>query len=401
MGEGRQGAPLTDPSVIRDVQAFLRDEGLDGWLLYEFHGLNPIAAKMLGLGKTTRRGFVLIPDSGDPVALIHAIEASAWRSWPFQRSSYAGWRELDLALERLLDGRRRVAMEVSPGGAVPTLDLVPGGLVASLLESGLEIASSGDLVSRFHSVWTPGQLVDHRRAAEVVARVASEAFERAARAVRDGAPTTEGALSGWIRGALRDAGLVHETDCIVAVGAGAADPHYAPDGEGSTIARGDLLLIDLWGGFPGSVPADQTWMGYLGPALDPRAATVWAAVRDARDAAVTYLREAHAAGRDVRAFEVDDVAREVIRERGFGDYFVHRTGHSIDTSLHGSGPNLDNLETRDDRRLLPGVGFSVEPGIYIPGEIGVRSEINVHWGDHGPEVTPSDVQEEVFLLLED
>ncbi len=402
MGEGhRRAAPLTDPSVIREVQSFLRDEGLDGWLLYEFHGLNPIAAKMLGLGKTTRRGFVLIPDSGDPVALIHAIESSAWRSWPFQRSSYAGWRELDVALERLLEGRRRVAMEVSPGGAVPTLDLVPGGLVASLLESGLEIASSGDLVTRFHSVWTPAQLDDHRRAAEVVARVAREAFVRAARAVRDGKPITEGALSLWIRGALRDAGLVHETDCIVAVGAGAADPHYAPDGEGSTIGRGDLLLIDLWGGFPESVPADQTWMGYLGSALDPRTATVWRAVRDARDAAVAFLREAHASGRDVRAFEVDDVARQVIVARGFGDYFVHRTGHSIDTSLHGSGPNLDNLETRDDRRLLPGVGFSVEPGIYIPGDVGVRSEINVYWGDDGPEVTPSDMQEEVFLLLED
>jgi Xaa-Pro aminopeptidase len=394
-------APLLDEALVRGVQDFLRAEGVDAWLLYEFHGLNPIATRMLGLGKTTRRGFVLIPDSGNPVALTHAIEASAWRSWPYERRSYAGWRELDTELKRLIGDRGRVAMEVSPGGAVPTLDLVPGGLVASLLESGLAIVSSGDLVSRFHSVWSEAQLEDHRRAAEIVASVAEGAFARAAAAVRSGKPTSEGALSSWIRAALRDAGLVHETDCIVAVGAGAADPHYAPDGEGSTIRRGDLLLIDLWGGLHDSVPADQTWMGYLGSTVPHEAQEVWLAVRDARDAAVAFLQEMHAARRDVRGYEVDDVARGVIEDRGFGDFFVHRTGHSIDTALHGSGPNLDNLETRDDRRLLPGVGFSVEPGVYVPGQVGVRSEINVYWGEGGLEVTPSKAQEEIFLLLED
>jgi len=394
-------APLVDPAVVADVQAALGEHGLDAWLLYAFHDVNPIAQRLLGLGHTSRRSFVLVPAEGSPVALIHAIEGSAWRHWPFERRSYTGWRGLEAELETLLEGRSRIAMEVSPGGAVPTLDLVPGGLVGALLERGVTIASSGDLVSRFHSVWTPEQRDDHTRAAEMVAAVAAEAFERAAGAVRAGAPTTEGALSDWIRGALSAQGLVHETDCIVAAGPAAADPHYAPVGDGHEIRRGDLLLIDLWGGFPGSVPADQTWMGYLGRSVPARADEVWRAVRDARDAAVQFLHDRFAEGGEVRGFEVDDVARGVIEARGFGPYFVHRTGHSIDTSLHGSGPNLDHLESRDDRLLLPGVGFSVEPGVYIPGEIGVRSEINVYWGAGGPEVTPARIQDELLLLLDD
>jgi Xaa-Pro aminopeptidase len=199
---------------------------------------------------------------------------------------------------------------------------------------------------------------------------------------------------------MRGKGLTDLPDCVVAVGRTAADPHYAPDGEGETLAKGELLLIDLWASRPESVAADQTWMGMLGASLDARTREIWEAVRDARDAAVAFLRERAAAGEDVRGFEVDDVARGVIRERGYGERFVHRTGHSIDTLLHGSGPNLDNLETRDDRLLIPGVGFSVEPGIYLPGEIGVRSEINVYWTADGPEVTPSEIQRDVFFLLD-
>jgi Xaa-Pro aminopeptidase len=219
--------------------------------------------------------------------------------------------------------------------------------------------------------------------------------------VRAGKPTTEGALSEWIREEMRSKGLVEQMDCIVAIGPKAADPHYAPEGEGEPITRGSVLLIDLWGAFPRSVAADQTWMGFLGSKLDERTQEVWEAVRDARDAALAFLRERAAAGAEVRGLEVDDVARAVIRERGFGDNFVHRTGHSIDTELHGSGPNLDNLETRDDRALVPGVGFSVEPGIYLADELGVRAEVNVYWGPNGPEVTPSEVQRDIFLLLDD
>jgi Xaa-Pro dipeptidase len=392
---------LASEGGVRPVQAALREMELDGWLLYEFHGINPVAVQLLGLGHTTRRGFVLVPRDGEPVALVHAIEASSWRHWPFEMRTYSGWKDLEVELAKLVEGRIRLATEVSPGGAVPNLDYLPAGLASVLLELGVELSSSGDLISRFHSAWTETQLRDHIEASKVVADVARRGFERAADAVREGAPTTEGALSNWIRAELASAGLVDQMDCIVAIGTRAADPHYQPIGAGEVVARGHLLLIDLWGAFEGSVAADQTWMGLLAKKVDPHTQEIWEAVRDARDAALQFLRERFDAGLDVRGFEVDQVARTLIADRGYGDRFVHRTGHSIDTDLHGSGPNLDDLETRDDRILVPGVGFSVEPGIYISDEIGVRAEVNVHWGPEGPRVTPAEVQREIFLLLDD
>ncbi len=394
-------ALLCTKEGVERVAEALRAEGLDGWLLYEFHHINPIPVSLLGLGKTTRRAFVLIPARGEPVALIHAIEASSWRHWPFARRTYSGWRSLEEELAALVDGHRRLAMEVSPGAAVPTLDYVPAGIAGVLLAHGVEIASSGDLVSRFHSVLTERQRVEHRRAAEIVRDVAHRAFRRAADAIRDGEPTTEGALSEWIVAELNRAGLVEQVSCIVAIGPRASDSHYSPVGSGEEITRGDLLLIDLWGAFPDSVPADQTWMAVMDGSVDDRTRAVWEAVRDARDAALGFLRERHAEGAEVRGFEVDDVARAVLAERGYGEYFVHRTGHSIDRDLHGSGPNLDNLESRDDRRLVPGVAFSVEPGVYVPDEIGVRSEVNVYWGEEGVEVTPVEYQRELLVMFDD
>jgi Xaa-Pro aminopeptidase len=386
---------------IRRIQEALGGLELDGWLLYEFRGANPISKAMLGVGKTTRRAYFLIPREGEPVALIHAIEGSAWRHWPWEKRTYSGWREMETKLDELLDEGARLAMEVSPGAAVPTLDYVPAGLTEVLLRSGVELASSGDLISRFHAVWTEQQLADHLEAAEHIRGVAERAFRRAADAIEAGSPTTEGALSDFVRSEIEAGGFTQGVDCIVGVGRTAADPHYAPDGAGETIRRGDVLLIDLWGGRPGSVPADQTWMGIMAPEVDERTQEIWEAVRDARDAAVDFLRERFEGEEAVQGLEVDDVARAVIEARGYGSYFVHRTGHSIDTELHGSGPNLDNLETRDHRVLLPGVGFSIEPGIYMAGDIGVRSEINVYWdADRGPVVTPETIQREIFTLLD-
>lgn len=392
---------LCTPKGVERVQAALREQGLDGWLLYEFHHINPVPVALLGLGKTTRRAFVLIPAEGEPVAMIHAIEASSWRHWPFSRLSYSGWRDMEEKLGELVGGLDRLAMEVSPGAAVPTLDYVPAGIAGLLLEFGVEIASSGDLVSAFHSVLSAAQLDDHRRSAVIVKDTARAAFERAAEAIKSGSPITEGALSSWIVDHLRASGLTEQVSCIVAIGPRASDSHYAPVGDGETIKRGDLLLIDLWGAFEGSVAADQTWMGIMAPEVDDRTQEVWEAVRDARDAALDFLRTRFESGEDVMGLEVDDVSRAVITQRGFGEYFVHRTGHSIDTDLHGSGPNLDNLESRDERKLLPGVAFSVEPGIYIADDIGVRSEVNVYWGAEGPEVTPGEYQTEIFTLLDD
>ncbi len=401
-GSRAERVPLlhTQAGIAR-VQAALAERDLDGWLLFEFRGQNWISAALLGVGDTTRRAWVLIPRTGEPRALVHAIEGSAWRAWPFAVERYSGWREMEERLGLLVAGRKRLALEFSARSAVPTVDTIPAGALELVRALGVEPVSSADLVSTFHSVWSQEQLVDHRRAAEVVAEVGRAALREAADRIRRGSPTTEGALSRWILDRLRAGGVGVEADTHVAVGAGAADPHYSPVGEGAVIQEGQVLLVDLWGRTSTeAVHADQTWMGFLGGSLPDRVGEVWRAVRDARDAAVALLRARHRDQAPVRGFEVDDRARAVIAERGFGPWFVHRTGHSIDTRLHGSGPNLDNLETRDDRLLVPGVGFSVEPGVYLPGEFGVRSEINVHWGERGPEVTPREPQDEIPLLLD-
>ncbi|HSG47684.1 MAG TPA: M24 family metallopeptidase [Longimicrobiales bacterium] len=390
---------LVSPEGVARVQAALAQMELDGWLLYEFRGQNWISAALLGTGWTSRRSYILIPRSGEPRGLIHAIEASSWRHWPWPVERYAGWREMEDKLAALLDGCARVALETSPGAAVPTVDLVPAGTVELVRNAGVEPVSSGDLVSAFFSAWTPDQLVDHRRTAEIIAQVARDAFQEAGRAIREGTPHTEGSLTRWILECMRAGGVTVEPDTHVAVGRTAADPHYAPAGDGETIAAGELLLIDLWGrSGDDRVFADQTWMGVMGTTPPGRSREIWEIVRDARDAGVAFLQERAAAGEAVRGYEVDDVCRQVIADAGFGEYFIHRTGHSMDLKLHGSGPNLDNLETRDDRVLIPGVGFSVEPGIYIPGEVGVRSEINVHFGEDGPEVTPGSAQTDLILV---
>ena len=400
-------APLLDPEAPARVSVLLADvtaphpdqaSGVDGWLLYDFRDQNPLAHALLGLGKTTRRAFVLFRRRGEPVLLRHAIEASAWRGWPWESRSYSGWEELEEALASLLAGMTSVAMEVSSRSAVPTVDRVPSGVVELVRETGVQVVSSGDLVSHFHAAWGEEGLASHRRAALVVRDVAREAFERAAAAIRNGDPLHEADLMTWIQGELEGRGLPVHAGCIVAIGPTASDPHYAPEGQGERIVAGVPLLIDLWGAEPGGIPADQSWMAYLGRTPDARTLEVWNAVRDARDAALSLLREAHEAGRELQGWEVDRAARDLLAQRGLAHGFVHRLGHSIDTELHGSGPNLDDLETRDERRILPGTGFSVEPGVYIPGELGVRSEVNVHWGANGPEVTPADFQTELLLL---
>ncbi len=392
-------ALLIQPDGVTRVQAALAEQGLDGWLLYEFRGQNWISAELLGAGWTTRRTFVLVPREGRPRALIHAIEGSSWRHWPWDAEHYAGWREMETKLASLVDGHHRLAVEFSPGGAVPTVDLVPSGTIELLRGAGVEPVSSGDLVSRFFSAWSPMQLEDHRRTAEVVASVGKGAFQEAARSLREGRPHTEGSLTRWILEGLARGGVVVDADTHVAIGARAADPHYAPEGEGEVLRPGEVLLVDLWGrSSEETVSADQTWMGYLGATAPDRVVDLWTIVRDSRDAGVALLRERADGERPVMGYEVDDACREVIHAHGYGDYFIHRTGHSIDRKLHGSGPNLDNLETRDTRRIIPGVGFSVEPGIYLPGDVGLRSEINVHFSEDGPEVTPRDPQVDLILL---
>jgi Xaa-Pro aminopeptidase len=390
------------PTTLARLQRALADAGLDGWLLYDFQGNNPIAASVIGLeGMVTRRVFVLVPREGVPRALGHAIEQGPWRAWPAEwpRETYSAWRELEARVAELVRGKR-VAMEYSAGDAVPYLDRVPAGVLELVRAAGAaEVVSSGELVTRFHAVWSDAQLASHRRSAEIIDGIAHDAFALAGDRARTPRPATEHELVQWILEQFGRAGLSTDHGPSVCAGANSANPHYEPSAERPReILEGDVLLIDLWATEAGGVYADQTWMATVG-APSQRGLEVWTAVRDARDAAIRLVRDAARERRPLRGADVDDAARRVIAERGFGDRFIHRTGHSIDPrSLHGSGPHLDNLETREERVLLPGIGFSIEPGIYLPGEFGMRSEVNVFLADGDAVVTPERIQTDLIVL---
>lgn len=381
-----------------DLREALADAGADGWLLYDFHRLNPVADRVLGLGPglRTRRLFVLLPAEGEPVAVVHRIELQPLEHFPGRIVPYSRWQELHAGLGALVKGRT-LAMEISPGDAVPYLDRVPHGVVELLRGLGATVVPSGPLVSRFAARWSPREMEDHRAAAEILAAVARAELGRAVREAESG--LTETALQARVVAAVEANGLVFNEPPIVAFGPNSANPHYEPrPGQDAALRRDQVVLLDLWAGRSRStVFADQTWMGFAGPRPPGRVAEVWHVVRQARDAAVAAVQEAAGRGRPIAGFEADRAARRVVETAGFGEAFVHRTGHSIDRDLHGSGPHLDDFETHDDRQLVPGVGFSVEPGIYLPGDFGVRSEVNVFWGPHGPEVTPAEVQSELIL----
>ncbi|HEY9229483.1 MAG TPA: Xaa-Pro peptidase family protein, partial [Gemmatimonadaceae bacterium] len=383
---------MLTPETLPEVQRALADAGVDGWLLYDFRGLNPIAAGLLRLeGMTSRRAFALIPTRGTPVALTHAIEQGPWRHWPdaWTKEIYSSWKSLESFLAKHLAGKR-VAMEYSAGDAVPYLDRVPAGVLEMVREAGATVVSSGELVSRFYATWNADHIASHLRAAEIIAQIAQDAFRVAAERSRSSEPITEHELMGWIQKKFRDAGLWTDHGPNVSAGANAANPHYEPSPDKPRVIRdGEIVLIDLWAKEPETgVWADQTWMASLGnPSV--QALEIWDAVRDARDAAIELVESRAKAGEPIKGADVDDAARRVIEARGYGQYFTHRTGHSIDPrELHGSGPHLDNLETREERMLVPGVGFSIEPGIYIPGKIGMRTEVNVYMVPGEAVVTP-------------
>jgi Xaa-Pro dipeptidase len=379
-----------------ELNEALAEAGADAWLIFEFHGLNPVARRLLPLsGLNTRRLFVLLPAEGEPVAVAHRIELQSLAGFPGRVLPYARWEELHAALGSIVAGRR-LAMEVSPEDAVPYLDRVPAGVVELIRRLGGTVVPSGALVSRFASRWTEAELADHREAAEILAAVARGELARAVREAGSGLRET--GLQRRVIAAAEARGLAFDTPPIAAFGPNSANPHYEPrEGSDAALEPGQVVLLDLWAGRRlDTVFADQTWMGFAGARAPAKVNRVWDTVREARDAAIARVREATRAGRRIAGFEADRAARAVIEAAGFGGAFVHRTGHSIDRDLHGSGPHLDDYETHDDRQLLPGVGFSVEPGIYLPGEFGIRSEVNVHLGAGGPEVTPREPQRELI-----
>ena len=393
---------MLNPTTLPAIQSALRELDLDGWLLFDFHGVNPIASGVLRLeGMLTRRVFALVPRDGAPTAISHAIEQAPWKHWPkeWPRERYSSWRSLEQHLSKLVNGKR-VAMEYSPGDAVPYLDRIPAGVLELVKSAGAKVVSSGELVTRFYAAWSTAHVESHNRAAIAIAQIARDAITVAGKRARGGAPLAEHELQRWIMDRFAEAKLFADHGPIVAAGANAANPHYEPSASSPRqIQRGDILLIDLWAReqTETGVYADQTWMASLGKPSE-RALEVWTAVRDARDAAIALIEERVSKGSPLRGGEVDDAARNVIQSRGFGEYFTHRTGHSIDPrDLHGSGPHIDNLETREERALIPGVAFSIEPGIYVAGEIGMRTEVNVYLQAGRAVVTPEKYQRELII----
>jgi Xaa-Pro aminopeptidase len=386
--------------IDRDaLRAGLESAGADGWLLFDFHGLNPVAGRVLGLtGMSTRRLFALFPKEGEPVAVAHRIELQSFAKFPGTVLPYSRWEELHEALRSIVAGRT-LAMEISPDDAVPYLDRVPFGVVELLTRLGARIVPSGPLVTAFAARWSAEEAEAHRSHAETLAEIARTALTLAVR--EGGTGLTETALQRRVVDAIHAHGLVFDHPPIVAFGANAANPHYEPGaGADAALEPNQVVLLDLWAGSAlGTVFADQTWMGFSGEHPPDRVLRVWDTVRAAREAACHYIQERVRASAPVAGFEGDRAARGVIEAAGFGAYFVHRTGHSIDRDLHGSGPHLDDYETHDERLLVPGVGFSVEPGIYLPGEFGMRSEVNMYWGDAGPVVTPGEPQTSLITPL--
>jgi Xaa-Pro aminopeptidase len=388
---------------VAAIQKALRVDGLDGWLLYDFHGSNPIAARLAGQTNgahmATRRWYYLIPAQGEPRALVHAIERHNLDRLPGEKIVYAGREQLDAGLTALLQGTRRVAMEYSPSCAIPYLSRVDAGTAEAVRSRGVEIRSSGDLVQQFEATWTPTQLASHQAASDALYRIKDRAFDTVARCLRDGTQTTEYDIQQQMVGWFEDEGLVSDSAPQVSVGANAGNPHYLPAARQSQpIASDQIVLLDLWGKRtePGAVFADITWVGYTGSQVPDLCARAFAAVARARDTAVTLVEEAARSGRDVRGWEVDRAARAVLHEAGFGDHILHRTGHSLGESVHGDGVHLDDYETHDDRRILPGTGFTIEPGLYFD-TFGVRSEINMFRGERDATVTGPRQREVVTL----
>jgi Xaa-Pro dipeptidase len=367
------------------IQAALREAGVAGWLFYDHHHRDPIAARILGLDEhahITRRWYYFIPVAGEPRKLVHRIEQGRLDALPGAKAQYSSWQELHLGLEDLLQGQKKIAMQYSPNNDIMYISMVDAGTVELLRAMGKEVVSSADLVSQFEAVLSEEQIASHAVAQRAIDGILEEAWKEIGRRLRSPgqtAPPTEFDIVVWLSEAMRREGLVWENGPDVSVNANTSDSHYEPTAQRSAqIREGDFLLIDIWGRVdkPGSLYYDITWTGVVGREPTAREQLVFETVRNARDAAIAAVQAAFTNNLPIRGFEADDAARSVIRAAGFGELFTHRTGHSIAVELHGSGAHLDNLETHDERRILPNTCFSVEPGIYLP-EFGLRSEVDM------------------------
>lgn len=392
--------------TIEAIQQALHQAGIEGWLFYDFRQSDPLAYRILGLDETrlgTRRWFYFVPADGDPVKIVHAIEREQLDALPGKKLVYLPWQQLHEHLRQTLRPYRTIAMQYSPNNDIPYVSRVDGGTIEFIRSLGVEVVTSANLVQQFEAVWTEAQLQTHCEAAIKMRRIIDEAFAEIARRVTHHLPATEYEIQQFLLRLFERDGLVTDHPPIVAVNANAANPHYSPTRDVSwPIRAGDFVLIDYWARLkdnPDAVYTDYTWTGFVGDRVPERYTRIFNIVREARDAAIRFVRQAVAAGRAIHGWEVDDVSRGVIRAAGYGDHFLHRTGHSIGKEVHGNGVNIDNLETRDDRLIVPHTAFSIEPGIYLEGDFGVRSEVDVYVADRDVIVTAEPIQTAVVPIL--
>ncbi len=390
---------------LEAIQQMLRAQSLDGWLLYDFHGINPIARRVAGIPQDrilSRRWACFIPAQGDPRWLVHAIEWGGLKDIIPEAHTYVRYGEWYDGVREILAGARRVAMEISPGGAIPTVSRVDGGTLDTVRSLGVDVLSSADLIQIAEAVWSPGQMESHRRAVRLLMATKDLAFALIREEVAGGRFPTELDVQQFILQEFRAGDLFTDHPPIVAVNEHAADPHYAPNPrENRPIGPGDVVLIDMWAreNAPEAVYGDITWMGYVGEKPPRPLRDVFEVVRHARDAVVEWADERVRRGEPVHGYELDDVARGIIGKAGYGPYFIHRTGHSLGVDVHANGVNLDNLETQDRRRLMPGIGFTVEPGIYLLEQgFGVRLEIDCYVHEDEVEVTTLPLQDDFVRL---
>jgi Xaa-Pro aminopeptidase len=388
---------------IQAVQQALKEDGYDGWLLYDFHGSNPIATRVSGLAASgkmaTRRWYYLIPASGEPRGLVHAIERHNLDGLPGEKRPYSGRQQLEAGLKGLLKGLKRIAMEYSAGNNIPYLSRVDAGTIEAVRELGVDVGSSGDLVQRFEAVWSDAVYQTHVAASERLYRIKDRAFGFVRERLGTGAAMNEYELQQAMVRWFGEEGLTSGEAPNVSAQENAGNPHYSPSSEAHRPIRADeLLLLDLWGKLstPGAVFADITWVGYTGTSVPDEFARAFAAARDGRDAAIERVRSAVAAGEDLRGWQVDRACRDVLERAGYGEQFFHRTGHSLGEDVHGNGVHMDDYETHDDRRLIPGTGFTIEPGVYTD-RFGVRTEINMFIAERDARVT-GPLQQEIVTL---
>jgi Xaa-Pro aminopeptidase len=387
------------------IQAGLRHFGLDGWLFYDFRGSNILARRVLGLDQKavgSRRFFYFVPAEGSPRKLVHRIETGALDGLPGESADYLRWQDLEAGVAALLVGSRRVAMEYAPRVSNPYVSRVDAGTIELVRSCGVEIVSSGDLIQQFEATWDETQWQMHLDAEKVTCAAYDVAWSLIASRVRAGGTVRETEVQSAIMEHFHRNGLTTYSPPIVGVGPHSGDPHYEPvAGKDASIGRGDLVLVDLWAKLdrPRAVYSDLTRMGFVGDFVPEKFEEIFAIVARARDAAIACVREAYAAGRQLHGWEVDAAGRRVIEEAGYGAHFIHRIGHNIGQEVHGNGANMDNLETHDDRLVLPHTCFSIEPGLYFD-EFGVRSEVNVYVDGDGRVHVTGGLQTKVLPILD-